>query len=114
MDINVKLKIGLLLTSRSLALVLGQVMLSSSISLYLIYNVDTVCRLAGKSLLKIIKRWPSTISKCIFSLSENLRDPNSPEHAVLGSCAILTSKTVLKHLSTVVIRDHMLKKDFGK
>jgi hypothetical protein len=50
------------------------------------------------------------ISKCVFSLSENLRDPNSPEHAVLGSCAILTSKTVLRHLSTVVIRDHICSK----
>ncbi|XP_062168697.1 proteasome activator subunit 4-like isoform X2 [Alnus glutinosa] len=65
-----------------------------------LHNYATVRRLASKSLLKMIKRWPSMISKCVFSLSENLRDLNSPEHAVLGSCAILTSKTVLRHLST--------------
>ncbi|XP_022716623.1 proteasome activator subunit 4 isoform X5 [Durio zibethinus] len=57
-------------------------------------------RLAGKSLLKIMKRWPSLISKCVLSLSENLRKPNSPDHAVLGSCAVLSTQTVLKHLTT--------------
>ncbi|KAB1215015.1 Proteasome activator subunit 4 [Morella rubra] len=56
-------------------------------------------RAAGKSLLKMIKRWPSIISKCVLSLTENLRDSSSPEHAVLGSCAILSSKKVLKHLA---------------
>jgi proteasome activator subunit 4 len=66
-------------------------------------------RLAGKSLLKMIKRWPSMISKCVISLAENLQNPDSPECAVLGSCAVLTSQTILKHLTTVVIQDHMLK-----
>lgn len=61
-------------------------------------------RLAGKSLLKIMKRWPSLISKCVLSLCENLRKPNSPEHAVLGSCAVLSTQTVLKHLTTVIIQ----------
>lgn len=60
-----------------------------------------VPRAAGKSLLKMIKRWPSIISKCVLSLTENLRDSSSPEHAVLGSCAILSSKKVLKHLAMV-------------
>ncbi|GAY37721.1 hypothetical protein CUMW_031230 [Citrus unshiu] len=57
-------------------------------------------RLAGKSLLKMIKRWPSLISKCVLSLAENLRIPNTPEYAVLGSCAVLSTQTVLKHLTT--------------
>lgn len=58
-------------------------------------------RLAGKSLLKIMKRWPSLISKCVLSLTENLRKPSSPEYVVLGSCAVLSTQTVLKHLTTV-------------
>ncbi|XP_022716631.1 proteasome activator subunit 4 isoform X11 [Durio zibethinus] len=62
--------------------------------------IHTACKLAGKSLLKIMKRWPSLISKCVLSLSENLRKPNSPDHAVLGSCAVLSTQTVLKHLTT--------------
>ncbi|KAB1215010.1 Proteasome activator subunit 4 [Morella rubra] len=65
-----------------------------------LHSYETVRALAGKSLLKLIKRWPSMISKCVLSLAENLRNPNSPEHAVLGSCAVLSSQTVLKHLKT--------------
>ncbi|OMO83857.1 Armadillo-like helical [Corchorus capsularis] len=65
-----------------------------------LHNYESVRMLAGKSLLKIMKRWPSLISKCVLSLSENLRKPNSPDHAVLGSCAVLSTQTVLKHLTT--------------
>ena len=52
------------------------------------------------------------ISKCVLSLTENLRDPKSSEHVVLGSCAVLASKTVFKHLATVVAQDIVLKKRY--
>ena len=65
-------------------------------------------RLAGKALLKMMKRWPLMISKCVLSLTENLRNPNSLEYAVLGSCAVLSSQTVLKHLTTVSVLDKVL------
>ncbi|GLT79522.1 hypothetical protein SLA2020_510070 [Shorea laevis] len=65
-----------------------------------LHSYETVRVLAGKSLLKIIKRWPSLISKCVLSLTENLRNPSSPEYEVLGSCAVLSTQTVLKHLTT--------------
>ncbi|GKV36472.1 hypothetical protein SLEP1_g44600 [Rubroshorea leprosula] len=65
-----------------------------------LHSYETVRILAGKSLLKIIKRWPSLISKCVLSLTENLRNPSSPEYEVLGSCAVLSTQTVLKHLTT--------------
>lgn len=71
-------------------------------------------RLAGKTLLKMIERWPSMISKCVLSLTENLRDSKSSEHVVLGSCAVLASKTVFKHLAMVVTQDNVLKKDIEK
>ncbi|KAM1341287.1 hypothetical protein ACFX2F_005761 [Malus domestica] len=64
-----------------------------------LHSYETVRLLAGKSLLKMIKRWPSMISKCVLSLTENLRNPKSPEYAVLGSCAVLATQTVLKHLT---------------
>ncbi|KAJ8754928.1 hypothetical protein K2173_015440 [Erythroxylum novogranatense] len=64
-----------------------------------LHNYETVRVLAGKSLLKIIKRWPSMISKCVLSLTENLGNSSAPENAVLGSCSILSSQTVLKHLT---------------
>ncbi|XP_050236349.1 proteasome activator subunit 4 [Mercurialis annua] len=65
-----------------------------------LHSYGTVRALAGKSLLKMIKRWPSMISKSVLALTENLRNPNSPEYAVLGSCAVLSTQTVLKHLTT--------------
>ncbi|XVE80634.1 hypothetical protein DITRI_Ditri14bG0155000 [Diplodiscus trichospermus] len=64
-----------------------------------LHNYESVRMLAGKALLKIMKRWPSLISKCVLSLSDNLRKANSPDHAVLGSCAVLSTQTVLKHLT---------------
>lgn len=64
-------------------------------------SVKMVFSLAGKSLLKILKRWPSLIGKCVLTLTENLRDQNTPEHAVLGSCMILATQTVLRHLTVV-------------
>ncbi|KAF3453245.1 hypothetical protein FNV43_RR03685 [Rhamnella rubrinervis] len=64
-----------------------------------LHSYETVRALAGKSLLKMLKRWPSMISKCVLTLTENLRNPNSPEYAVLGSCAVLATQAVLKHLT---------------
>ncbi|CAH2053834.1 unnamed protein product [Thlaspi arvense] len=65
-----------------------------------LHNYETVRVLAGKSLLKLLKRWPPLLSKCVQSLSENLRKQDTPENVVLGSCAILSSQSVLKHLTT--------------
>lgn len=48
------------------------------------------------------------ISKCVLTLTENLRNPNSPEFAVLGSCAVLATQAVLKHLTMVVIQNKLL------
>lgn len=65
-----------------------------------LHSYETVRGLAGKSLLKMMKRWPSTISKCVLSLSQNLKNSSTPECAVLGSCAVLGTQTVLKCLTT--------------
>ncbi|KAK7387207.1 hypothetical protein VNO78_27798 [Psophocarpus tetragonolobus] len=65
-----------------------------------LHSYETVRLLAGKSLVKLIKRWPSMIPKCVITLTNNLQDPNAKEYAVLGSCSVLASQTVLKHLTT--------------
>ena len=59
--------------------------------------------------MKLIKRWPSLISKCVITLTNNLQDLNAKEYAVLGSCSVLASQTVLKHLTTVIFKDDVLK-----
>ncbi|GMH05877.1 hypothetical protein Nepgr_007717 [Nepenthes gracilis] len=64
-----------------------------------LHSYETVRSLAGKSLLKMIKRWPSVVSRCMLTLTENLANPSAPEYAVLGSCKIMSSQTVLKHLT---------------
>ncbi|KAE9456561.1 hypothetical protein C3L33_11484, partial [Rhododendron williamsianum] len=81
------------------AILLMDDLLNLSLHNYETVRMFEVKRLAGKALLKMIKRWPLMISKCVLSLTDNLRNPNSPEHAVLGSCAVLSSQTVLKHLT---------------
>ncbi|KAJ0715844.1 putative armadillo-like helical, proteasome activator complex subunit 4 domain-containing protein [Helianthus annuus] len=63
-----------------------------------VHSYDTVRMLAGRSLAKLIKRWPCLIAKCVLTLTENLRSQSSPEYTVLGSCAVLGTQTVLKHL----------------
>jgi len=62
-----------------------------------------LCRYAGRALTKLLKRWPSLISNCVLALAGNLCDPKAPEHVVLGSCSILSSQTVLRHLTTVCV-----------
>ncbi|KAJ7961002.1 proteasome activator subunit 4-like [Quillaja saponaria] len=64
-----------------------------------LHSYETVRTLAGKALIKMTKRWPPMISKCILALTEILHDPNSAEYAVLGSWSVLASQTVLKHLT---------------
>lgn len=65
-----------------------------------LHNYETVRLYAGRSLTKLLKRWPPLISNCVLALTENLRNPKAPEHVVLGSCSILTSQTALRHLTT--------------
>ncbi|KAG8385951.1 hypothetical protein BUALT_Bualt03G0098600 [Buddleja alternifolia] len=65
-----------------------------------LHSYETVRGLAAKCILKMMKKWPSTISNCVLTLAENLRNPSAPENAVLGSCAVLSSQTVLKRLTT--------------
>ncbi|ONK69303.1 uncharacterized protein A4U43_C05F21440 [Asparagus officinalis] len=64
-----------------------------------VHNYETVRSLAGRSLSRILKRWPPLTAKCVLTLTENLRDPKTPEHVVLGSCTILATQTVLRHLT---------------
>lgn len=63
-----------------------------------LHNYETVRVIGSKSLLKLVKRWPSLITNCVVTLAGKLLDPTSPEHAILGSCAILASQTVTRHL----------------
>lgn len=44
------------------------------------------------------------ISKCVITFTDNLFNPNAEEYAVLGSCSVLSSQTVLKHLTTVIVK----------
>ncbi|XP_039119734.1 proteasome activator subunit 4 isoform X1 [Dioscorea cayenensis subsp. rotundata] len=65
-----------------------------------LHNYETVRSLAGRSLSMMLKRWPSLTANCVLRFTGNLCDPKSPEHVILGSCAILASQNVLRHLTT--------------
>ncbi|KAL8129180.1 hypothetical protein V2J09_018335 [Rumex salicifolius] len=65
-----------------------------------LHRYDIVRSYAARSVLKMMKRWPSIVSRCLLKLTENLSDSSAPEYAVLGSCTILSTQTVLKRLTT--------------
>ncbi|KAK1310134.1 hypothetical protein QJS10_CPA08g01897 [Acorus calamus] len=64
-----------------------------------LHNYETVRLRAGRSLVKMLKRWPTLIAKSVQALAQKLRDPGTPEHIVLGSCAMLSTQTILRHLT---------------
>ncbi|XP_074569693.1 proteasome activator subunit 4 [Curcuma longa] len=64
-----------------------------------LHNYETIRSLAGRSLSKMLKRWPPLVSKCVLTLSTNLQDSKAPEHLVLGSCSVLSTQTVFRHLA---------------
>ncbi|XP_057863518.2 proteasome activator subunit 4 isoform X2 [Cryptomeria japonica] len=59
---------------------------------------DGVRQMAGKSLIKLLKRFPSLIKYCMPKLTASLENSGTPEHAALGACAILQSRTVMRHI----------------
>ncbi|KAJ6818123.1 proteasome activator subunit 4 [Iris pallida] len=65
-----------------------------------LHSYETVRSLAGRSLSRMLKRWPPLVSKCVLTLTGNLHDPKTPEHVVLGSCTVLATQTILRHLTT--------------
>ncbi|XP_074292973.1 proteasome activator subunit 4-like isoform X2 [Silene latifolia] len=86
-------------TSRDVCPSSSAVLLLHDLLSLALHRYETVRSLAGKSLLKMLKRWPSMISSCMVPLTVNLANPTAPEYAVLGSCTILSTQTVLKHLT---------------
>ncbi|KAK8926304.1 hypothetical protein KSP39_PZI018786 [Platanthera zijinensis] len=65
-----------------------------------LHNYETVRSHAARSLAKMFKRWPPFVAKSVLIMSQHLSNPKTPEHVVLGSCAILSMKTVLRHMTT--------------
>lgn len=65
-----------------------------------LHNYETVRSHAARSLAKMLKRWPPFIAKSVLILTQYLSNPKTPEHAVLGCCAVLSMKTVLGHMTT--------------
>lgn len=61
------------------------------------------CRAAGDSLVKVMKRFPNLVKKCIPMLTSSLQDTGAIEETAIGACQILTSRSVLRHLLQVGI-----------
>ncbi|KAI0501736.1 hypothetical protein KFK09_016681 [Dendrobium nobile] len=65
-----------------------------------LHNYETVRSHAARSLAKMFKRWPPFIAKSVLIMTQYLSNPKTSEHVVLGSCAVLSMKTVLGHMTT--------------
>uniref|UniRef100_A0A0D6R2L6 Proteasome activator subunit 4 n=1 Tax=Araucaria cunninghamii TaxID=56994 RepID=A0A0D6R2L6_ARACU len=59
---------------------------------------DGVRLIAGKSLMKLLKRFPTLIKYCMPKLTSSLGNSGMPEHVALGACAILQSRTIMRHI----------------
>ncbi|KAG6521471.1 hypothetical protein ZIOFF_018592 [Zingiber officinale] len=55
--------------------------------------------LARRPLSKMLKRWPSLVSKLVLTPTAKLQDSKDPKHLVLGCCSVLSTETVSRHLA---------------
>ncbi|KAJ3694711.1 hypothetical protein LUZ60_000088 [Juncus effusus] len=76
------------------------VLLSEDLLELSLHNYETVRGYAARTLMKLLKRWPSLTGKCVLTLTGQLKDPKAKEHLILGSCSLFGTKTVLRHLTT--------------
>ncbi|KAG6518571.1 hypothetical protein ZIOFF_022051 [Zingiber officinale] len=58
--------------------------------------------LARRPLSKMLKRWPSLVSKLVLTPTAKLQDSKDPKHIVLGCCSVLSTETVSRHLAVIV------------
>ncbi|MCO5605356.1 hypothetical protein L7F22_059539 [Adiantum nelumboides] len=64
-----------------------------------LHSYDAVRKMAAASLRKVFKRFPSSMNEQLPELLNSLKDPLVPEHAALGSCDVLASRTISRHLT---------------
>eukprot|EP00250_Pteridium_aquilinum_P022210 c25325_g1_i2 orf=249-5699(+) len=53
---------------------------------------------AGRNLKNMLQRYPSLVKKCMPLLTKTLQDPKATKESALGSCEILMSRPVIRHL----------------
>lgn len=61
-------------------------------------DYDAVRVRAGKSLVKMLKRFPSLVKDCMPKLTTSLGTPGISENAALGACTVLRSRAVMMHI----------------
>ncbi|XP_024522024.1 proteasome activator subunit 4 [Selaginella moellendorffii] len=64
-----------------------------------LHSYDEVRDFAGASLKKMLKRYPPLVKSCMPTLASSLQDADAMEHSALGSCSILASRPVLRHIA---------------
>ncbi|KAH7373268.1 hypothetical protein KP509_17G047600 [Ceratopteris richardii] len=63
-----------------------------------LHSYNSVRLDAGRNLKNMLQRYPVLVKKCIPLLTKTLQDPKATKEAALGSCEILMSRPVIRHL----------------
>ncbi|MCO5560813.1 hypothetical protein L7F22_014433 [Adiantum nelumboides] len=63
-----------------------------------LHSYNSVRSDAGRNLKNMLQRYPSLVKKCMPLLTKTLRDPIATKESALGSCEILMSRPVIRHL----------------
>lgn len=63
-----------------------------------LHSYSSVRSDAGRNLKNMLQRYPSLVKKCMPLLTKTLQDPKATKESALGSCEILMSRPVIRHL----------------
>ncbi|KAI5078578.1 hypothetical protein GOP47_0006249 [Adiantum capillus-veneris] len=63
-----------------------------------LHSYNSVRSDAGRNLKNMLQRYPSLVKTCMPLLTKTLRDPKATKESALGSCEILMSRPVIRHL----------------
>eukprot|EP00250_Pteridium_aquilinum_P007746 c17405_g1_i1 orf=311-5854(-) len=75
------------------------ILLAEDLTKLSLHNYDAVRKMAAASLKKVFKQYPSSIKESMPVLLKSLQDSLAPEHAALGSCALLASRPIARYLT---------------
>lgn len=63
-----------------------------------LHSYSSVRSDAGRNLKNMLQRYPLLVKKCMPLLTKTLQDPKATKESALGSCEILMSRPVIRHL----------------
>lgn len=73
-------------------------MISKDLLRLSLHSYSGVRSIAGRNLKSMLQRYPMLVQECMPLLTKSLQDPKSTKESAIGSCQILMSRPVMRHL----------------